>query len=270
MYNDWPILECWTTLAALAPLTTNIRLGTMVSCIAHRNPALIAKMAATIDVVSGGRLELGIGAGVQKEEHLAYGFGFPTLNVRVKQLAEALQVIKLLWTENKATFHGKHYSLKDAVCEPKPIQKPYPPITVGGSSLSLISEVTAPYANRFDWGFLPSSKDYKQKLEALEKQCKASRRNFLEIEKSCWPSGQVLIAKSQKELKEKISKLKPAKVSLAEFRKTTLAGTPDQCIEKLQVYSDMGVTNFMLYFADFPEMAGLRLFTESVADKMNP
>ncbi len=269
MYNDWPILECWTTLAALAPLTTDIRLGTMVSCIAHRNPGLIAKMGATIDIFSGGRLELGIGAGVQEKEHLAYGFGFPKLNVRVKQLAEALQVIRLLWREDKATFHGKYYSLKDAVCEPKPIQKPYPPITVGGSSQTLMSKVTAPYANRFDWGFLPSIRAYEQKLEALEKQCKESRRNFLEIEKSCWPSGQVLIAKSQKELKEKTTKFKPSKVSLAEFRKTTLTGTPDQCIEQLQVYKDMGVTNFMLYFADFPEMAGLRLFAESVTDKMN-
>jgi len=269
MYNDWPILECWTTLAALASLTTNIRLGTMVSCIAHRNPALIAKMAATMDAISGGRIELGIGAGVQEKEHLAYGFGFPKLNVRVKQLAEALQVIKLLWTEDKATFCGKHYSLKDAVCEPKPVQKPCPPITVGGSSLALIREVTAPYADKFDWGFLPSSKAYEQKLEALEKQCKVFGRNFLEIEKSCWPSGQVLIANSQKELKEKISKLKPAKASLKEFKETTLAGTQDQCIEQIQVYSDMGVTNFMLYFADFPETAGLRLFAETVADKMN-
>jgi alkanesulfonate monooxygenase SsuD/methylene tetrahydromethanopterin reductase-like flavin-dependent oxidoreductase (luciferase family) len=201
---------------------------------------------------------------------LAYGFSFPKLNFRVKQLAEAIQVIKLLWTEDNATFLGKHYSLKDAVCEPKPIQKPCPPITVGGSSIALIREVTAPYADRFDWGFLPSSKAYEQKLEVLEKQCKASGRKFLEIEKSCWPSGQVLIANSQKELKEKISKLKPVKVSSTEFRKTTLAGTPDQCIEKLQVYSDMGVNTFMLYFADFPEMAGLRLFAKTVTDKMNP
>jgi alkanesulfonate monooxygenase SsuD/methylene tetrahydromethanopterin reductase-like flavin-dependent oxidoreductase (luciferase family) len=270
MYADWPILESWATLCALAPLTSKIRLGTMVSCISHRNPALLAKMSATLDVISGGRLELGIGAGIQEKEHLAYGFGFPKLNVRIEQLAEALQVIKLLWTRDKATFYGKHYSLKDAVCEPKPIQKPCPPITVGGSSLTLIREVTAPYADRFDWGLLLSSKAYEQKLEALEKQCKASGRNFLEIEKSCWPSGQVLIANSQKELKEKTNKLKPAKVSLEEFRKTTLAGTPDQCIEQLDVYSNMGVTNFMLYFADFPEMAGLRLFAETVADKMNP
>ena len=269
MYNDWPILECWATLCALAPLTSKIRLGTMVSCISHRNPALLAKMSATLDVISGGRLELGIGAGIQEKEHLAYGFRFPKLNVRIEQLAEALQVIRLLWTEDKATFHGKYYSLKDAVCEPKPIQKPYPPITVGGSSQTLMHKVTVLYANRYDWGFLPSSNAYTQKLEALEKQCKASRRNFLEIEKSCWPSGQVLIAKSQKELKEKTNKLKPAKVSLAEFRKTTLAGTPDQCIEQLDVYSNMGVTNFMLYFADFPEMASLRLFAETVADKMN-
>ena len=267
MYNDWPILECWTTLSALAASTSRIRLGTMVSCTAHRNPALLAKMAATVDVISGGRLELGIGAGVQEREHLAYGFGFSSLDVRVEQLAESLHVIKLLWTQNKASFQGKHFTLTDAVCEPKPLQKPHPPIIVGGSSQLLMQKATAPYANRFDWGLLPIE-EYKRKLGFLENQCRAVGRDFGEIEKSCWPSGQVLIAKSEKELTEKISKLKPANMSLAEFKKTTLAGTPEQCIEQLQVYRDLGVTTFMLYFADFPKTDGLNLFAKEVADKI--
>ncbi len=126
MYNDWSILECWATLSALSSLTSRIRLGTMVSCIAHRNPALLAKMSATLDVLSGGRLEFGVGTGIQEAEHLAYGFGFSKPSVRIEQLAEALEITRQLWTQKKANYKGKYYMLKDAVCEPKPLQKPYP------------------------------------------------------------------------------------------------------------------------------------------------
>ena len=168
MYNNWPILESWTTLSALSSLTSRIRLGTMVSCNSHRTPSLLAKMAATLDILSNGRLEFGIGAGAQKTEHIAYGFDFPELSVRVERLSEALEVIRRLWTQEKASYKGKHYTLKDAVCEPKPVQKPYPPIIVGGSGEKLMLKVTAQYADRYDWGFLPSLDLYKRKLEVLE------------------------------------------------------------------------------------------------------
>ena len=267
MYNDWPILECWTTLSALAANTSKIRLGTMVTCNMHRNPAMLAKSAATLDVISGGRLELGIGAGVQEREHMAYGFGFPKFSDRVERLSEALQVMKQLWTLEKASFQGKHYTLSDAVCEPKPIQKPHPPITVGGSSELLLRRVTAPYADRFDWGLQPID-EYKRKLKFLESQCKTIGRNFAQIEKSCWPAGQVLIAEKPKDLDTEISRYKPDNVSLEDFKKTTLAATPDECIEQLQVYINLGVTYFMLYFADFPSTKGLKLFAEKVASRI--
>lgn len=268
MYGKWPILETWTTLSALSALTTRIRLGTMVTCTTHRNPALLAKAAATFDVLSNGRLEFGIGAGVQKEEHVAYGFGFPPMSNRVERLGEALEVTTRLWTFEKASFQGKHYTLKNAVCEPKPLQKPHPPITVGGSGEKLL-EVTAKFADRFDWGFLPSIDLYKRKLKALENQCKAVGRDFCEIERSCWPGGQVLIAQDQEELSEKISRLEPAGMSLEDFKKSVLAGTAEECRERLQVYVDLGVTYFMLFFADLPSVDGLRLFAEGVAKKMS-
>ena len=145
------------------------------------------------------------------------------------------------------------------------MQKPYPPITVGGSSELLMRKATAPYADRFDWGFLPSIEEYKRKLEVLEKQCKAIGRNFGEIEKSCWPGGQVIIAQNQRELSEKISKRKPANVSLEDFKKTTLAGTPDECIEQLQVYVDLGVTYFMLFFGDLPSLDGLNCLPKTLS-----
>jgi alkanesulfonate monooxygenase SsuD/methylene tetrahydromethanopterin reductase-like flavin-dependent oxidoreductase (luciferase family) len=267
MSNDWPILECWTTLSALSSLTSKVRLGTMVSCSAHRNPALLAKMAATLDVLSNGRLEFGIGAGTQETEHDAYGFSFPKPSIRVERLAEALEVIKRLWTEEKANFQGKYYRLKDAICEPKPLQKPHPLLTAGGNSELIMRKVTVPYANRFDWGFLPLE-TYRAKLEALQDECKAVSRNFLEIEKSCWPGGQVFIAQNQKELSKKISQRKPANTSLEDFKKTNLIGTPEECIAQLKVYTDLGVTYFMLFFADLPRIDGLKLFAEAVAKRL--
>lgn len=266
MYRDWPILECWTTLSALAASTSKIRLGTMVSCNLHRNPAVLAKMAASVDVLSGGRLEFGLGAGSQENEHTAYGLDFPKLSVRTQQLSEALEIIRQLWTKEKANYTGKYYSVKDAVCEPKPIQKPYPPITVGGCSPQLLLNATTPFADRFDWGYLPFEA-YKRKLEVLEKDCRAVGRGFGEIEKSCWPGAEVLIAKNQKELEEKISKQKPAATSIEEFKKTALVGTPEECIEQFGVYTELGVTYFMLYFSDLPSSESLKLFAQTVVSK---
>jgi alkanesulfonate monooxygenase SsuD/methylene tetrahydromethanopterin reductase-like flavin-dependent oxidoreductase (luciferase family) len=266
MYNEWLTFECWTTLSALASFTSKIRLGTMVSCNAHRDPALTAKMATTLDVLSGGRLEFGVGAGTQEAEHVAYGFGFPKPTVRIDRLAEALEVTSQLWTQKKANYNGKYYSLKDAVCEPKPLQKPHPPITVGGNGELLMKKATTPYADRFDWGFLSSLEEYKRKLEILDEQCKAVGRNFKDIEKSCWPGGQVIIARSQSEVREKISQQKSANVSLEDYKKTILAGTSNECIEQLQVYVDLGVTYFMLFFADIPKIDGLKIFANDVID----
>jgi F420-dependent oxidoreductase-like protein len=263
MYQDCPTIECWTALAYIAALTKKIRLGTMVTCNAHRNPGVLAKAAATVDILSNGRVEFGIGAGVQKTEHIAYGFEFPTLSTRINQLDEAIEVIKQLWICEKASFQGKYYSLKEAVCEPKPLQKPHPPIIVGGSGEQLL-KVTAKYADRFDWGFLPSIEEYTQKMEILKKNCRAIGRDFEQIEKSCWPAGQILIAQNNDELNSKIKQFKPAHMALEDFKKSTLVGTPQECIEHLRFYADLGISYFMLYFADLPSTEGLSLFAKEV------
>jgi len=262
MYDHWSIFESWTTLSALAAKTSRIRLGTMVSCISHRNPVLVAKSAATLDAISGGRLEFGIGAGIQKAEHVAYGFGFPKHSERIEILGQALEVITQLWREGKTSYQSKHYSLKDAVCEPKPLQKPNPPIIIGGNGEKLL-KVTARYADRFDWGNL-SIESFQNKLGILEKNCKEIGRDFSKIEKSCWPAGQVLIAENQKELITKVKEAKPNATTLTDFKKATLIGTPEECIEPLQAYLDLGVTYFMLYFADLPNFDSLKLFAEEI------
>src|SRR5512141_879250 len=133
-----PFMEGWTVLAALAPATSKIRLATLVSSVAYRNPALLAKMAAGIDIMSRGRLTFGIGAGWYFQEYGQYGYVFPEKPaVRIAQMVEAIKVAKAMWTEPRATFHGKYFNITDAILEPKPVQKPHPPIMIGGSGEQL-------------------------------------------------------------------------------------------------------------------------------------
>jgi F420-dependent oxidoreductase-like protein len=268
MFGKGPTLECWTTLSALSSITTKIRLGTMVLCNSFRTPSLLAKMLATLDVISSGRLEFGIGAGVQKDEHVAYGIPFPKSKVRIERMKEAVEIIKKMWVEEKTSYEGKYYKIKEAICEPKPLQKPHPPITIGGGGEKLTLKVTAQHADRYDWGFLPSMEQYEHKLKVLEGHCSAVGRDFREIEKSCWPGGQIFIALNRKELDEKVLQRKPKSVSLKVFKKLNLVGTPDDCIQKIQQYVNVGVTHFMLFFGDLPNMRGIRLFADKVVKKI--
>jgi F420-dependent oxidoreductase-like protein len=267
MFGKSPILECWTTLSALSSITSRIRLGTMVLCNSFRSPSLLAKMAATLDVISGGRLEFGIGAGVQRDEHVAYGIPFPKPSVRIGRMKEAVEIVKKMWTEERASYAGKYYRIDEAVCEPKPLQKPHPPITIGGSGEKLTLKVTAQYADRYDLGYLPSLELYEHKLDVLESHCKAVGRDFQEIEKSCWPGGQIFIAPNREKLDEKVLQRKPKSVSLKDFKKLNLVGTPEECIQKIQQYVDVGVMYFMLFFGDLPNLNGVRLFAETVVKK---
>ena len=265
MLDTMPILECWTTLSALSIATERIRLGTMVTCNSFRNPALLAKIAATLDNISHGRLELGIGAGVQKNEHNAFGFPFPSSKARIEMMDEAVAIIKKMWTEEKANYKGKYYQIIDAICEPKPIQKPHPPIIIGGSGEKITLKVTAQYANRLDWGYISSLEEYNRKLKVLEKHCKSVGRSFKDIEKSCWPAGQVFVGEDVDSL---VTKWVPKGVILEDFLKRSFVGTPEDCIKLLQQYASLGVTQYMLFFGDLPNMYGLRLFAEKVAQKM--
>ena len=269
MLKKTPILECWTTLSALSSITEKIRLGTMVTCNSFRNPALLAKMAATVDNISNGRLELGIGAGVQKNEHNAYGFPVPSSKARIERMNEAVEIIKKMWTEEKASYNGKHYTIKDAVCEPKPVQKPHPPITIGGGGEKLTLRVTARHADRYDWGYLSSLELYKRKLKVLEKHCDAVGRSFHEIEKSCWPAGQIFIGEDRKDLDERVLQWLPKGVILEDFMRTSFVGTPEDCIKQIRQYLNLGVTHFMLFFGDLPDLRGLRLFAENIVRKID-
>ncbi len=264
MINKIPILECWTTLSALSQVTKTIRLGTMVTCNNFRNPALLAKMAATVDNITNGRLELGIGAGIQNNEHNAYGFPFHSSKVRIERLDEAVEILRKLWTEKKTNYNGKYYVVNDAVCEPKPIQKPNPPIIIGGGGEKLMLRLTAKYADRYDWGYLKSSELYLHKLKILENNCKVVGRPFDHIEKSCWPVGQIFIGKDKKDLEEKVPQWVPKGIKVKDFMRTNFVGTPENYLKQIRFYINLGVTHFMLFFADTPNLEGLKIFAEKV------
>src|SRR6266542_383607 len=146
--------DAWTTLAALAARTTTLRFGTLVSPATFRLPALLANAAATVDHVSGGRIELGLGAGWMEREHRAFGFPFPETSVRLEMLAEQLEIVHRLWTEERVDFHGKHYTLEDAPAQPKPLQRPRPPLIVGGSGGRGTVGPALRFANEYNTAFV--------------------------------------------------------------------------------------------------------------------
>ena len=132
----------------------------------------------------------------------------------------------------------------------------------------MLLKVTAQHADRYDWGYLPSITLYQRKLKVLENHCSAVGRDFWEIERSCWPGGQVVIARNKEKLRGKITREKPKSITLEDFERTSLIGIPDECARKLQPYVDLGVTHFMLFFGDLPDFSSLTLFAETVAKKI--
>ncbi len=178
-----PCLEGWTLLSAYAALTKRLRVGLMVTGNTYRHPAVLANMAATIDIISNGRLDFGIGAGWNELEHSAYGIPLYEPGERIKRMGEACEVFRLLWTETTPNFDGKYYQLKDAYCEPKPVQKPYPPITIGGSGEQLTLRMVAKYADI--WNFVGGPPEvFKHKSEVLDGHCAKIGRDPSTIERS--------------------------------------------------------------------------------------
>lgn len=178
-----PCFEGWTLLSALAAQTKRIKVGLLVTGNTYRNPAVLAKMAATVDHVSNGRLILGIGAGWYEREHTAYGIPFSTSSDRARQLVEAIQVIKLLFTQDKSNFTGKYYQLKDAPFSPKTVQKPHPPILIGGMGRKVVQPLAARHADM--WDFFADDPEHAKQLNAdFDKICQRVGRDPKQVERS--------------------------------------------------------------------------------------
>jgi len=258
-----PCLEAWTALSALSKETSKLRLGVTCLCVAYRNPAILAKMGSTLDVISGGRFELGIGAGWAKTEHEAYGIRFEKPRQRAEKLEEAVTIVKKMWVEDKPSFQGKHYRIDGAVCEPKPLQKPRPPIWIGGGGERFTLRAVAKHADGCNFIAL-TSEEYTHKLDVLAKHCDDVGRKIGDIRKS-W-QGSVVIGRNESEVERKLEIARQSNPTAKEdFKSRTIVGTPDQCCERIAGYVDMGVDRFMLSFPEAAtDLTGLRLFAEQV------
>ncbi|WP_116998879.1 LLM class F420-dependent oxidoreductase [Desertimonas flava] len=253
------VFECWTTVTAISQLTSRIRLGQMVGCNSYRNPALLAKITSTVDVVSGGRLDWGIGAGWYENEYRSYGYDFPKPSVRLEMLAEAVQIVTSMWTEPETTFRGKHYEVVRANCDPKPLQDPRPPVWIGGGGEQLTLRIVAKYADCSNFGGNPEQWEHKR--DVLQGHCKAVGRDFDEL-RLTW-SPEVFVRSTEAEIEAAGSRNLWGD-NIDSWRDTNLVGTPEQVAEKIQRYVDLGLGGVIPWCADYPDTETLTLFANEV------
>lgn len=283
--RDGAIYEGWTLLSALAGLTERMRLAPIHLCDSFRNPALTAKMIATLDIVSEGRFILFYDYGWRRAEFDAYGFAFEDSDDdRAAKMEEGLTIIKGMLTEDRFSFDGRFYQVKDALCAPKPVQKPLPPIWMGETHNDVMVKAIAKHADVFN--SMPASVEgFQQKLEALGTACEAVGRDVSSLGLSL--ETQILVCRTDAEVDacfDKMDELRPPERSdediLAQmkatnpalenygsrkdFEKEFLIGTPDVIADRVKEYTDLGVTHFMLWFMDYPSLDGIHLFADEV------
>jgi len=255
------ILESWTTMTACAALTRRVRVGGNVLCNSFRSPALLAKMAATLDVISGGRFELGIGAGWHEPEYHAYGFDFPSPGTRIAQLAEAVRIIKRLWAGERVDFEGRHYRLRDGLCRPLPVQSPRPPIIIGGAGERKMLRLVAEEADVWNC----SAGNYAQldaKLAVLREHCRAAGRDPASLELSL--QDLVVIAPTNAALRAPLEDARKRLAFFGDVDAIATIGTPDRCIDTLRRKVAQGITYFICLFTDGGQPDTVRLFGERV------
>lgn len=242
-----PTYECWTLMSALSQTTSKVRLGQMCTCNSYRNPAYLTKVASNIDVMSNGRLEYAIGAGWYDHEYKAYGYDYPTAGIRLKMLEESLIIYKKMTTEENPSFNGEFYKIDGAINQPKPIQKPYPPLWVCGGGEKVTLKLLAKYGDYGNWdvdveGFIEKSK-------ILQEHCDNVGRNFEEIGRTLHTN--VLISENQKDLDKKIRKLS-AYTNIPEdyYHERPLIGTKDKVFTTLNQYKEAGCEYLIAYIPD--------------------
>lgn len=257
-------LEAWTVLAALTQVTRRVRLGALVTCQSYRNPALLAKMAAGVDVMSGGRLEFGVGAGWKELEYRAYGYEFPRPGVRVDQLVDTIEICRRMWTEEKATYAGKHYRVADAQCSPKPLQRPLP-MWIAGAKPRLM-RVVARYADAVNVGGFVTAEGYAEAMRELERACRVVKRDPGTILRSHF--GPVLVAETRDRVDEIVAALAArAKITPEEWRgrrRGHPVGTADEVAEALRAYARIGVAYVIPVFPYGYDRECLRVFATKV------
>ncbi|MQG18626.1 MAG: LLM class flavin-dependent oxidoreductase [SAR202 cluster bacterium] len=258
-YTDEFRLECWTLLTWIAAKFPQFHLGTIVMCNSFRNPSLMAKMAATIQHLSNNKLILGYGAGWYEEEYKAFGFEYPKIKIRTEMLAEATQIMKMLWNKKNATFEGKYYQIKSANCEPKP--KTPPPIMIGGGGEKFTLKVVAKHADW--WNDLSRPiEEAKHKLKVLKTHCVNEGTNFKKIRKTM--TARIFVDKSHSKAQEKIKSMG------LYIENPPIAGDPVYITEKLTEIAELGFDLCVAVLEDFQNQEDMKLFSEKVIPNFKP
>ena len=238
----------------------------MVGCNSYRQPSLLAKITSTVDVISGGRLDWGIGAGWYENEYRGYGYEFPAAKDRIGMLRETVEIVRSMWTNPETTYDGQHYQLRRANCDPKPVQTPHPPIWIGGGGEQLTLRVVARYADCSNFGGKPD--EFAHKCEILKGHCASVGRDYDEIRKT-W-SPEVFVRETEAEVAAAGTRSLWGE-PVESWRSGNLVGTPEQVAEKIQTYVDLGCTGFIPWCADYPDTTSLELLaTRSCPSSAEP
>jgi len=258
-------LECWSTLAGLAAVTSKIRLGPLVSCYFYRPPTVLAKMATTVDIISNGRLIFGIGAGWHQKEFEGFFGRFPTVGERMRGLEETIQICRSMFKNERTSFRGKLYHVDNVLNSPLPVQRPLP-ILVGGGGEKRTLRIAARYADISHFAFNPSEEVLNQKLIALRNHCKAVKRDFDEVKKGITLIP--IVGSTEEELEAKIRQHAQREgIALDEYKKRLgpVRGTPKQCVQEMRKYIDKGVSLFTMRFLNLEDA---KLFAEEIIGEL--
>jgi F420-dependent oxidoreductase-like protein len=253
-----PILEAWTTLSAVGAITRRVQLGTLVSPIGFRNPALLAKMAATLDNITNGRVIVGLGSGWFEGEFSGYGFDFPPLAARLKQLDEAATLMKRLWTEDQPSFAGTYFRTENVYCEPKPVHKPHPPLLIGGGGEQVLLRIAARHADIWN-NLAVNQAQLAHKVSVLHEHCRRVGRDPDTIRVS--QQTMVVIGKDGADAQAKVEK---ARALYGGHLGHGIAGTPQECIGRIHEHIAAGCTMFIIEFFGRDTREPARLFAETV------
>jgi len=262
--------EAWSLISAYAASTRRVRLGQMCTCMAYRNPAYLAKVAATADVISGGRVEMGIGAGWYEHEWRAFGYGFPRAGARLGALEEGVEIFRQLWTTGTATLDGTYYQVDGAQLAPLPLQAGGPPIWIAGGGETKTLKIAARYAAYTNFDGTPEV--FTHKSAVLAQHCADLGRDPAEITRSA--NYNVVIGSTAAEVEDRLRWIEshyratvPAKADevVAQFRSGPLVGTPEQVVAKLRELESLGMTYAITYFAEAAyDRSGIELFEREV------
>jgi len=257
--------EAWTLMAALAATTTRVRLGQMCTCALYRPPSLLAKIAANIDVISGGRLDLGIGAGWSQGEFEAYGYDFPAAGERLEMLEETVRILLAMWTEDEASFSGAHHRIAGAINRPKPLQEPHPPLWIAGGGESLTLRIVAKHANFAN--FNDGIEVFRRKSRILAEHCEAVGRPYEEIGRTAHLMA--VIGSDPSDLAAKLEIAATRRSCTAdEFRDEHLAVTVEEAVTVMGRFRDEGCVEMILYFYDMGAADSLELFAAEVIPRL--